>query len=66
MKQRQFIEFTKAYDNKRILLDVSDIRAYSEQKSGETIIYFYSDNKTKEVIKETYDVIIDRLSKLNF
>lgn len=66
MNQRQFIEFTKAYDNKRILLDVSDIRAVSEQKSGETNIYFYSDNKTKEIVKESYDIIIDRLSELNF
>ena len=66
MEKKQFIEFTKAYDNKRILLDVSDIRAVCEQKSVETNIYFYSDNKTKEVVKETYDVIIDRLSEINF
>lgn len=66
MQKRQFIDLTKAFDNKRILFDVSDIRAIIEQKSGETKIYIYSDIKTYEIVKETYDYIIEILNKLNF
>lgn len=62
MKQK-FIDFT-TNKNKRILIDLNDIRAIEEggeHSEGYCKLYFYSSTEIQQWIKEDYDNVIQRL-----
>ena len=62
MKQK-FIDFT-TNTNKRILIDLNDIRAIQEggvDSPGYCKLYFYSSTNIFEWVKEDYDNLIQRL-----
>ncbi len=64
MKNRNFIEFTKYHDKLNMLFDIDDIRGISEQPGNCTILFFYSDIKTNEIIAHDYKYVIQRLKEL--
>jgi len=56
------IEFTILGSNRRITLDIKDIRAIVEQNEGTKILFYY-DLKMVELVAEDYDTVIKRLKK---
>ena len=55
-----FLEFTKLHDNRKILIDIRDIKIISEQEKG-CLICFYSDIKVREYISDNYIEVINKL-----
>jgi hypothetical protein len=61
--EQKFIDF-KTNRDKRILIDLNDIRAIEEggeNSEGYCKIYFYSSTNIQQWIKEDYDNVIQRL-----
>ena len=56
------IEFTILGSDRRITLDIKDIRAVIEQDEGTKILFYY-DLKLAEWVAEDYDTVIKRLKR---
>jgi hypothetical protein len=54
------IEFTILGSDRRITLDIKDIRAVVEQNEGTKILFYY-DLKLVEWVAEDYDTVIQKI-----